>query len=276
MNIIQTRKIGFIGSGNMAQAIIKALIDSKTVSEKQIFVSNRSEKKLERVVQELGVQPARSNEDVVDQSDIVILATKPQDLMAAIEPIAMSFEPHHMVVSLAAGIPLRKLEQVLAQVKMLARVMPNTPVRIRRAVVGFCLSSRSQTGDAWVRELLEPLGFVVPVQEGEPFEALTVASGSGTGFVFELMDYWIEWLEGYGFDYEIAKRMTIETFLGAALLAEKSPSYSIEELQNQVVSKKGVTFSGLESMRELEIERILRISFEKAVLRDRELGESIG
>ncbi len=89
------------------------------------------------------------------------------------------------------------------------------------------------------------------------------------------MLYWQEWIEGYGFDSELAKKMAVQTFLGAALQAEGSNGQSLETLQAKVVSKKGVTMAGLDSMRELDIERALRVSFEKAMLRDRELGKRI-
>jgi pyrroline-5-carboxylate reductase len=98
-----------------------------------------------------------------------------------------------------------------------------------------------------------------------------VACSSGTGFIFEMMLYWQEWLEEHGFDGEVARRMTTETFLGASLLATQSKE-SIDELQARVTSKKGVTAAGLQSMRELEIERALRISFEKAAMRNKEIG----
>ena len=90
------------------------------------------------------------------------------------------------------------------------------------------------------------------------------------------MMYWQEWLEEHGFSSEEARKITVETFLGGALLASQQEETSIEDLQRQVVSKKGVTHAGLESMRELEVERALRYSFEKAVLRDRSLGLNNG
>ena len=112
------------------------------------------------------------------------------------------------------------------------------------------------------------------VDEDESFEALTVASSSGIGFVFELMIYWSEWLEERGFSKEEARDITVQTFSGASVLAETSQNLDLTELQKKVVSKKGVTAAGLNSIRELDIERCLRISFEKAVLRDREIGKS--
>ena len=87
------------------------------------------------------------------------------------------------------------------------------------------------------------------------------------------MMYWQDWIEERGFDPEVARKMTVETFLGASLLAAQANGTPLEDLQNKVTSKKGITAAGLQSMRELEIERTLRYSFEKAALRNQELAK---
>ncbi|MES2965227.1 MAG: pyrroline-5-carboxylate reductase [Bdellovibrionota bacterium] len=263
MTLVRTRKIGFIGAGNMGQAIINALIDSKTVPASQIFATNRSFGNLKKV-EELGVTTFQNNEELVDACDIVVLAVKPQDLVAVLEPIASSFHEGHLVISLAAGFSLQTLKRLLPDVSGLARA-------IQKAVVGYCMADGAEASRGTVEEFLAPLGLVVQVEEGEEFEALTVSCGSGPGFVFELMQYWQEWLEEHGFEPDIARRMVVQTFVGAATLAEQAPEVSLNELQDRVVSKKGVTAAGLQSMRELEIERALRYSFEKAVIRDQEI-----
>lgn len=270
--MLKNRKIGFLGAGNMAQALIQALVKSATVDPKNIWVTNRSEGKLKRIRDEFGVHTLANNEELVDTCDTIFLAVKPQDLTEALEPIASSFHDGHLVLSLAAGFPIESLENLLPNTPMLVRIMPNTPAVIRRAVVGYCLSQSAKSAEASVQELLAPLGYVVPCEEGEPFQALTVSCGSGTGFVLELMQYWQEWLEGHGFEAEVARKMTTETFLGAAMMAERAPETPLQDMQDKVVSKKGVTAAGLQSMRELEIERALRYSFEKAVIRDNEIA----
>jgi pyrroline-5-carboxylate reductase len=272
--LLKSKKIGFLGFGNMAQAMARALIESGTVSASNIFASNRSQGKLLKVAELLGVNAMNTNEEMIESADLIIISTKPQDLVSAVEPLARYFTDNQIVLSMSAGIPLKSLKRALPSVKKLGRIMPNTPIQIRRAVIGYCLTPEAELYSNLIEELLNPMGLVVSVQEGEPFEALTVSCGSGTGFVFELMEYWQEWLEEHGFDSEVARQMTVETFLGAALLASGSSGLSIAELQDKVVSRKGVTHAGLESMRELEIERALRYSFEKAVLRDRELARS--
>jgi pyrroline-5-carboxylate reductase len=270
--VIKNRKVGFIGTGNMGQALIKALVESGSVQPSNLYGTNRSFGKLKKVQDLYGLQPLQNNEELVDICDIVVLAVKPQDLTQVLEPIASSFHQGQLVISLAAGFSLHSLKKLLPNVIGLARAMPNTPANIRKAVVGYCLANGADAYQGAVEDFLAPLGLVVPVEEGDPFEALTVSCGSGTGFVFELMLYWQEWIEEHGIEPVMARKMVVQTFLGAAALAEQNKDIPIQELQDRVVSKKGVTAAGLQSMQELEIERALRYSFEKAVLRDREIS----
>jgi pyrroline-5-carboxylate reductase len=266
------RKIGFIGTGHMGQAFIQALVESGRIAPAKVFATNRSAGKLKKVQEQFGVTPLATNEELIDKCEIVIIAVKPQDLTAVIEPIASTFLPNQIVISLAAGFSLRSLQKLLPKVKALIRVMPNTPATIRQAVVGYCLGPDATSYGPMIEELLSPLGLVVHAPEGELFEALTVGCGSGPGFVFEFMQYWQEWMEGHGFEPATARQMVVQTFLGAAELALHAKGTPLHDLQDRVVSKKGVTAAGLQSMRELEIERALRYSFEKAVLRDQEIS----
>lgn len=266
------QKIGFLGVGNMAQAMVKGLLEGKVVPNTSIFAFNRSPGKLQKATELFGFQSCSSNEEVIEKADVIILAMKPQDLITAIDPLTSVFSEKQIVVSLAAGVELRTLEKKLPQCRIV-RLMPNTPSLINRGVIGYVTNSEDDFIDTLMEDLFKPLGTVLRVEDEDQFEALMVSCSSGTGFVFELMQYWQEWIEERGFDPEVAKKMTVETFLGAALLATQSKGTPLEELQNKVTSKKGVTAAGLESMRELEVERALRYSFEKAALRNRELAK---
>lgn len=255
----------------MAQAMIKGMLESQLTVPDHLFVANRTPGKLLKTSESFKVNTCQTNEELVEKCDIVILAVKPQDLIAAIEPIAQIFLENQIVISLAAGITMETLEKHLPQCRMV-RLMPNTPSIIGRGTLGFFVNEPDEGLETLIEDLFSPLGSVMKLQDEDQFEAFMIACSSGTGFVFELMTYWQEWIEEHGFDSETAKAMTIETFLGAAELAFKSPDVSLEELQARVASKKGVTASGLESMRELEIERALRLSFEKAALRNKEMA----
>lgn len=259
----------------MAQAMIRGLIEKDGLHPEKIMASNRSPGKLQKLKEQFGIKTADSNEELVEQADILVLAVKPQDLLGAIEPISQAFLEKQIVISLAAGIRMSVLEKHLPQCR-LARMIPNTPSLIGRGVIGYLLNDDEDDAlESTVEDLCDGLGQVLKMADEDQLEALMVATSSGTGFLYEMMMYWQDWILEHGFDAETARKMTVETFVGASLLAEQSPQIAIEELQNRVASRKGVTAAGLQSMRELEIERALRISFEKAALRNSEIAREL-
>lgn len=257
----------------MTQALVKGLVESQRLAPDRIFVSNRSPGKLQKLSDQFKIQACSSNEQVIEKSDVLVIAVKPQDLIPAIEPLSQIFLPEQIVVSLAAGIPIKTLEKSLPQTRVV-RVIPNTPALIGKGITGYVLGSKKDVGlEATIEDLFSCLGKVYTMQDEEQLESFMVACSSGVGFLFELMTYWQDWLEERGFEPQIAKEMTTDTFLGTSLLAQQSPHIPYEELQARVTSKKGVTIAGLDSMRELEIERALRVSFEKAAMRNQELSK---
>jgi pyrroline-5-carboxylate reductase len=272
--LLKRQKIGFLGAGNMAQAIIKGMLESGVATSDQILASNRTPGKLQKLTDQYKIQSFDNNESLVENSDIVFLAVKPQDLLTAIEPIASSFHDDQIVISLAAGIKMQTLEKYLPNAR-LVRMMPNTPSIIGRGVIGYLLNEIDEALDAMMDDMCSPLGYTLKVEDEDQFETVMVSCSSGTGFVLEMMMYWQDWIVEHGFDDETAKRMTLETFMGASMLAAHSKDIPFEELQARVASKKGVTAAGLQSMRELEIERALRISFEKAAMRSKEISREI-
>lgn len=265
-------KIGFIGFGNLAQAITKGLLDNKTLSPHQIYASNRSQGKLLKAQENLKINICGTNEELVDSVDVVVLSVKPQDLNSAIDPVISVFHEKQIVVSLLAGISLRSLEKKLPHCRIV-RLMPNTPALISRGIFGFLLNKPDQGLQTLIEDICSPLGYTLQVDDEEQLESLMISTSSGVGFVFELMSYWQDWIEERGFDPQIARKMTVETFLGASQLAALNLNTPIEDLLGKVASKKGVTAAGLQSMRELEIERALRYSFEKSALRNQELAK---
>jgi len=269
--LLKTFKIGFIGAGNMAQALIKGIIESKAMRPDQVMVSNRTPGKLLKLKEQFGVQTREHNEQIVEECEIVVLAMKPQDLPNAVENMHSAFSENQIVISLAAGINLKSLSKMIPEGR-LVRLMPNTPSLIGRGVLGLLSNQKDSSVTEMMRDLFSSLGVVLDVETEDQFDALMISCSSGTGFVFEMMMYWQDWITEHGFSTEQSKIMTIETFVGASLLAAQSAGVDIEELQQRVTSKKGVTAAGLNSMRELEIERALRISFEKAALRSQEIA----
>jgi pyrroline-5-carboxylate reductase len=267
--------VGFIGCGNMAQAIIKGLVDNKVMSPTKIYASNRSAGKLQKLKETYLIQVCNTNEELIEKAEIVILAMKPQDMLLAVESIASIFSEKQIVMSLAAGVTMNTLKKQLPQCRIV-RLMPNTPTLIGKGLIGYLAEENSNNYlETLVDDLFSSLGKIVQLKDESQLESFMVACSSGTGFVYEFMMYWQDWLQEHDFDEDLAKVLTLETFLGAAQLAEKNLNISIEELQNRVTSKKGVTFAGLESIREQEIERSLRVAFEKAALKNQEMARTL-
>ena len=272
-SMLKRKNIGFIGTGNLAQTLISALIDENAVAAERIYIANRTPgkpNKLKAKYPELHY--VSNNEELVENTDIVVLAMKPQNLAEAVEPISYAFDETKLVVSLAAGVNLKNLKTLVPGAGDIFRVMANTAARVKRAVFGYCSLQHNSANEEIIMELFSPLGLVVSAEEGEEFDALTVACASGTGFVLELLHYWQNWLEDRGYETEIARKMSVETFLGAALLAREMDSMSLEELREQVTSKKGVTLAGLEKMRDMEMESNFAMAFEKAIQRNKQLS----
>lgn len=271
--ILGTNSIGFMGCGNMAQAIIKGLIDNKVVPAPKIFISNRSPGKLIKLREQFSVNVANNNEELVENSQVVVLSMKPQDLLAAIDPLGGIFLEKQIVISLAAGVKLNTLKKHLPLCRWI-RLMPNTPTLIGQGLVGYFTDQEEDSYlDTLVEDLFKPLGRCVKLKDEEQFESFMVSCSSGVGFVYELMIYWQDWLIEHGFEEDLAKSLTLETFQGATQLARQSGQIDLEELQTRVASKKGVTEAGLQSMRESEIERSLRVAFEKAALKNQEMSK---
>lgn len=214
--LLKSIKIGFIGAGHMSQTIIKGILDSKLIRPEQILVSNRTPGKLIKVNELYGVQTRQHNEQVAEECDVVILAMKPQDLPSAIEVFANHFEAHQTIISLAAGINLKSLEKMIPTGR-LVRLMPNTPSVIGQGVIGFLTQNQDEVVGDLMEDLFSSLGVLMEVDTEDQFDALMVSCSSGTGFVFELMMYWQDWIEERGFSEEDSKTMTIETFLGASM-----------------------------------------------------------
>lgn len=270
--LLKKIKVGFVGAGNMSQALIKGLMESKIIKPEQIHVSNRTPGKLLKLKDLYNIETYNLNEPVVEECDVVILAMKPQDFSKAVEDVSQHFRKEQIIISLAAGISTDQLEKLIPEGRIV-RVMPNTPSLIGRGVIGLYSQTTEESAVDIVQDLFSSLGYVLKVDSEDQFDALMISCSSGTGFVFELMMYWQDWIQERGFTTEEAKEMTIETFLGASMLAAQSVGVDIEKLQQRVTSRKGVTAAGLDSMRELEIERALRISFEKSSMRSKEISK---
>lgn len=266
-------KIGFIGGGNMARAIISGLVKSG-YDKNFIIVSNRSEGKLVNLKDEFGVKTTLSNAEVVKNSDIVVLAVKPQfmaDMLNNLKTENLNFK-NKLIISLAAGVTIARLTELLNGHKKIIRLMPNTPALIGFGVTGCYASEEVSSDDKEITNgILSAIGKMVWVDKENDINIVTAASGSSPAYFFIFMQYMIEHATKLGLSEEQAKTLVVETAIGASQMVIKNPNNSLEKLREQVTSKGGTTFAAISKFEELNLKNTIEEGMNACIRRAEEM-----
>lgn len=267
----QTSNLAFLGCGYIAQNIIKGYLKYSNIPKKNLFICGRNAKKTQRISEKLKVSMILDKEELLEKTSVIFICVKPDDMGEVVQSLKSYCHSSHTILSLVAGISFKTLTDWGLKCKRLVRLMPNTSVSVGKGFLPFCSLNNQKALNSFVESLLEPLGQVLILEEEDLLIPATVGSSSGLGFILELMQYWLEWLQGEGFPYEQARNLVTTSFLGAGELCRKRTNKSFSDLQKEITSPQGVTHSGLKAMRELELERVLRLSFEEARLKIKQL-----
>jgi pyrroline-5-carboxylate reductase len=244
--------IGFLGGGVMAEAICRGVLSSKvlpagSVSVYEIYEPRRAA--LEAM--DLGINIATSQEKMVKESDIVILATKPEAVGRAMAACAESWSKEKLLVSICAGVTLGTLTRsMMPGVKSVraVRVMPNTPCLVGEAATAFCLSERCQLEDrAKVEAIMANVGMAVEVQE-TMMDAVTGLSGSGPGYVYMFIEALSDAGVLQGIPRAVARRLAAQAVYGTAKMVIEDPGTHLGELRNRVESPGGTTIAGTQAL----------------------------
>lgn len=257
--------IGFIGGGNMAEALIKGMTSK---GMKDIFVSEPREER-RQALQAYGIKTTQSNMEVVSECDIIFLAVKPQVMDEVLDEITDGITDNKTVVSIAAGITLSYLESRL-KTRQLIRVMPNTPALVQEgmSVMALCGCFFGREVNI-IRSILMSVGKVLTLPE-ELMNAVTALSGSGPAFVALFTEVLIEGGEKLGLGREDATGLAVQTLLGTAKLLDTG--ISPERLRHMVTSPGGTTEAGLAVFERRGLREIVHESLEAAKNRAVELG----
>jgi len=258
--------IGFIGGGNMAEALIKGMTSQ---GMKDIFVSEPREERRLDLERSYGVKTTGSNGAVVAECDIVILAVKPQNIDSVLDEISDAVTDMKTVVSIAAGVTLSYLESKV-KTKKLIRVMPNTPALVQEgmSVISLCGCFHGKEVDI-VKSMLLSIGKVLTLPEGL-MNAVTALSGSGPAFVALFTEAMIASGEKMGLSRRDASELAVQTLLGTASLLDTG--MSPEKLRNMVTSPGGTTEAGLRVFVEKGLNVIVADALDAARKRADELG----
>jgi len=245
-------KIGFIGSGKMAEALIRSFLDSGTSVKDEIFASDKSGERLRSLSKELGINTAANNAEVVENSGAIFLSVKPQDMETVLKEIS-DVSKGKLFISIAAGITLSFIENYLKGAKVV-RVMPNMNIMVGEGI--SCYSPGKKCGkdeEKSVANLLTVVGKAIKVDE-KKLDAVTALSGSGPAFYAFVMDAFAKAGIEQGLNSEEAYLLAEQTALGTAkLLMDRK--IGTKELIDAVASKGGTTEAGLRAMDQAALRR---------------------
>ncbi|PGL69132.1 pyrroline-5-carboxylate reductase [Bacillus sp. AFS055030] len=265
------KKIGFIGCGKMAQAMIGGLIDSKVIEKHQIFVSARSNETLVKVKDLYQVQTLNSNIDLAKQVDYLFLAVKPDLYPTIIEEIKEFVSINTVIITIAAGITLEGVEKSFGKEVKIIRTMPNTPSLVREGMSALC-HNQLVTDDelAEVMEIFNSFGKCELVSE-KLMDAIPAISGSSPAYVYLMIEALADGAVLQGIKRDQAYKLAAQAVLGAAKMVLETELHP-GELKDQVCTPGGAT---IEAIAELE-KQGFRSSIISAMERCTEKSMSLG
>lgn len=263
-------KIALLGGGNMARAIVLALLKNKVAKPAEILVIDPNADKRAFFARKK-VHISADDYSLIQNYDVLFLAVKPQSMSELLAMIRDHVALKSLVISIAAGIRLKALQKYLRNSKII-RAMPNTPVQIQQGVIGWTTNRRVTPQEKrFVQKLLESLGVAFYVSREDHIDIFTALSASGAGYVFYFMEPLIRAAVDLGMNKKIAHLVAVQTFLGSTLLLQSSGE-SPAVLRQKVTSKKGTTQAALEYMERCGVAKALAQAVHKAYQRSKELN----
>jgi len=269
---MQDRKIGFVGAGNMAGALIKGLLHSGTVTADQILASDVRDERLAELADEHGIATTKDNAKLAAWADVVVLAVKPQVIDKVILPIGKALGPHALVISIAAGVPIEALEARLPRDARVIRTMPNTAAIALAGATAIAPGTHASDEDlAVARRLFEATGRVVVLDE-TLLDAVTGLSGSGPAYVMLMIEALADGGVKVGLHRETALLLAAQTVYGSAKLLLETGEHP-GRLKDMVTSPGGTAIAGLHTLEAGGLRTTLINAVESATRRSIELGE---
>jgi pyrroline-5-carboxylate reductase len=267
-----TQTIGFIGSGQMARALAEGFVSAGLVEGPKIVFCDPVPAAAESFAQHVaGARQVASNADVVQQSNVVFLAVKPQNMPAVFSEVGGKVAPDKLIVSIAAGITLSRLCEGL-KTNRVVRVMPNTPALIGKGASAFALGPAATAADGQlVGQLLGAVGQALQVDE-KLLDAVTGLSGSGPAFVYVMIEALADGGVRMGLPRDVAMALAAHTVRGSAEMVITTGEHPAV-LKDKVASPGGTTIAGLAALEERGLRGALIAAVEAATLRSQELGQ---
>jgi pyrroline-5-carboxylate reductase len=264
-------KLGLIGCGFMGEAVLRAALDKKVVLAPDVRIAEASADRRGVIERTLGISPKSDPADAAADADLIIFAVKPQEFEAAAASIRNRTHAGQTVVSIMAGVRIETIARATGH-NAVVRVMPNTPAAIGEGMSAWMATPEvTDAGKDEVRALLAALGREVNVTHEKYIDMATALSSSGPGFVYLLIEAFIDAGVQIGFRREVAELLTLQTFLGSARYAAATGKHAAQ-LRNEVTSPAGTTAAGLFVLEQAGVRAAIVEAVEAAYARARELG----
>jgi pyrroline-5-carboxylate reductase len=268
---IKGKKIGFLGGGNMGEALIRGIVKTGIVPPEDLFVTDVRLERLEALARTYGLHTLSDNTLLVRRADIVILAVKPQILARVLQEIAPA-TPGRLLISIAAGVSMTEIRRHLPPGPRLIRCMPNTPALVLEGATAIAPGHDLAPGDLeTAQEIFFAVGQVVVLGE-EHMDAVTGLSGSGPAYIALIVEALADGGVKVGLDRKTAMTLATQTVLGAARLLLETGTHP-GQLKDMVTSPGGTAIAGVHTLEAGGLRRTLIDAVERATLRSRELGQ---
>ena len=271
MSILATHTIGFIGAGNMAEALIRGLVKGGHVAARRITASAPRNERLAELVEAYGIAVTRDNREVAQASSIVVLSVKPQILEKVLAEVGDQLKPGTLVISIAAGVDTETIEATISDGVRVVRAMPNTPALVGAGATAISAGKHAGDDDlAIARAVFDAVGITVQLEEIH-LDAVTGLSGSGPADIFLILEALADAGVKVGLSRRNAQRLAAQTVMGSAKMLLETDEH-VGHLKDMVTSPGGTAIAGLHTLEEGGLRTTLINAVETATKRARELG----
>lgn len=263
-------RLGFLGCGKMASALIGGILDARLATAQEIFASDPAPAALHALEAARGIRTVAGNRELAQAADVLLLCVKPQDALEALASVREVLAGK-LVISIVAGLTLARLEEATGGAARVIRVMPNTPALIGEGAAALSRGRAATVEDAEVaRQIFSAVGLAVEVKESL-LDAVTGLSGSGPAYVYLFIEALADGGVRMGLPRALALELAAQTVAGAARMVRESGEHPAV-LRDQVTSPGGTTSAGLEALEAGAVRSDLIRAVRAATERSRELG----
>ncbi len=261
------KQTGFIGCGKMAGAIISAI-----KNEYKVVGSEFNDEFAKAASNKLGIEVYSDNKKLASESDIIFIATKPNQEIPVLEEIKNVITAEKLVVSICAGVTIQKIENVIENARVI-RVMPNTPALVKLGMFGICAGTKATEKDVeFIENLLSQIGKCISVTEPQ-MDIVTAISGSGPAFFYQVIEDMARAGEKLGLEYEKSLILATQTALGSAQMIFSRGETPVQTLIDNVATKGGCTFVGIQEMKKYDSSKVFFDVIDKTTQKANELGK---